>query len=101
VGYDKPQLRRIITDSVALLREVRAAWQTPDLPIVINGAIGPRGDGYSATETMEPNKAETFHGPQVQGFAENGADLITALTMTHVGEAVGTHERRPRPASPP
>jgi homocysteine S-methyltransferase len=89
VGYDKPQLRRIIGDSVALLREVRAAWQTPDLPIVINGAIGPRGDGYSATETLEPNKAEAFHGPQVQGFAEDGADLITALTMTHVGEAVG------------
>src|SRR3954451_9479389 len=38
---------------------------------------------------MEPGKAEAFHGPQVQGFAEDGADLITALTMTHVGEAVG------------
>ena len=25
----------------------------------------------------------------MQGFAEDGADLITALTMTHVGEAVG------------
>src|SRR4051794_29821096 len=32
VGYDGPQLRRIIGDSVALLREVRAAWETPGLP---------------------------------------------------------------------
>jgi len=89
VGYDRPQLRRIIGDSVALLQEVRAPWQSADLPIVINGAIGPRGDGYSATETMEPDEAEAFHAPQLQGFAEDGADLISALTMTHVGEAVG------------
>lgn len=89
VGYGAGDLRRVIADSVALLGGVREAWETPDLPIVINGAIGPRGDGYSAAETMDPETAEAFHGPQVQAYAEAGADLVMAQTMTHVGEAAG------------
>jgi len=89
VGYDLDGLRRIIRDSVALLREVRDAWETPDLPVVINGAIGPRGDGYSAAETMDADAAEAFHAPQVRGYAEAGTDLVMAQTMTHTGEAIG------------
>src|SRR4051794_22056305 len=48
VGYRADQLPPVIDDAVALLREVRDAWETPSMPVVINGAIGPRGDGYSA-----------------------------------------------------
>jgi homocysteine S-methyltransferase len=89
VGYDAEGLRRIIRDSVALLREVRDAWETSDLPVVINGAIGPRGDGYSAADTMDADTAEAFHAPQVRGYAEAGTDLVMAQTMTHAGEAIG------------
>src|SRR3954464_14843765 len=68
--------------------EIRAAGQIPDLPIVINGAIGPRGDGLPRRRPWH-DEAEASQGPQVLGIAQHGADLITALTMTHVGEAVG------------
>ena len=89
VGYGAHQLPRVIADAVALLREVRAAWDTPDRPVVINGAIGPRGDGYSAAEVMDGPTSEAYHAPQVRAYAEAGADLVMAQTMTHAGEAIG------------
>ncbi|GGJ08742.1 homocysteine S-methyltransferase family protein [Neoroseomonas lacus] len=89
VGYDQAALQRVIADAVSLLQEIRTAWETPDRPIVINGAIGPRGDGYSAEATMDAATAEAFHAPQVRSYAEAGADLVMAQTMTHAGEAIG------------
>ncbi|MGG5822967.1 homocysteine S-methyltransferase family protein [Falsiroseomonas sp. HW251] len=89
VGYDAEGLRRIIRDSVSLLRGVRDAWETSDLQVVINGAIGPRGDGYSAVDVMDADIAEAFHAPQVRAYAEAGTDLVMAQTMTHAGEAIG------------
>lgn len=89
LGYGAADLSRIIADSVALLSEIRNAWQAPDRPVVINGAIGPRGDGYSAAETMDGETAEAYHAPQVRRYAEAGADLVMAQTMTHAGEPIG------------
>lgn len=89
VGYDPSTLPRVIHDAVGLLRDVRAQWDTPDCPVVINGAIGPRGDGYSAAARMYPDTAEEFHRPQVRAYATAGADLVMAQTMTHTGEAIG------------
>jgi len=89
VGYDAAGLERIIHDAVGLLRDVRAQWDTPTRPVVINGAIGPRGDGYSAADSMDPDTAEAFHRPQVRTYASAGADLVMAQTMTHAGEAIG------------
>ena len=89
VGYGATGLQRIIHDAVELLCDVRARWETPDRPVVINGAIGPRGDGYSAAETMGPDTAKAFHSPQVRSYAAAGADLVMAQTMTHAGEAIG------------
>ncbi|MCU0984059.1 MAG: homocysteine S-methyltransferase family protein, partial [Acetobacteraceae bacterium] len=89
VGYGTAELHRVIADGVGMLREVRAERETADRPIVINGAIGPRGDGYSAAETMDPDTAEEFHAPQVCVYADAGADVVMAQTMTHAGEAIG------------
>jgi homocysteine S-methyltransferase len=51
--------------------------------------FGPRGDGYRPESLMEAPEAQAYHQPQMNSFAEAGADMATALTMTHVGEAVG------------
>ena len=56
---------------------------------MISGNIGPRGDGYNPAELLTPDEAADYHRDQIEAFAEAGADLITTLTMTHVGEAVG------------
>jgi S-methylmethionine-dependent homocysteine/selenocysteine methylase len=56
---------------------------------VISGCLGPRGDGYVAGEVIEPDAAAAYHAPQIDAFAEAGADLVTVLTLTGTGEAVG------------
>lgn len=56
---------------------------------VISGSVGPRGDGYVAGDVVEPDDAAAYHAPQIEALAEAGADLVTALTLTGTGEAVG------------
>jgi S-methylmethionine-dependent homocysteine/selenocysteine methylase len=38
---------------------------------------------------MTPEEAEAYHAEQISVFADSEADLVTAITMTHTGEAVG------------
>src|ERR1700704_529398 len=38
---------------------------------------------------MSPQEAAAYHRPQIETFRETAADLVSALTMTHAGEAVG------------
>jgi S-methylmethionine-dependent homocysteine/selenocysteine methylase len=51
--------------------------------------MGPRGDGYSPTTMMSADEARDYHTEQVEALAAGGAEMVTAITMTHVGEAVG------------
>ena len=57
--------------------------------VLVSGCLGPRGDGYVAGEAVDPDDAATYHAPQIEAFAEAGADLITVLTLTGTGEAIG------------
>lgn len=88
LGYDDGALMAVNRRAVAFAMGLRERWERPGQPIVINGAIGPRGDGYKAGR-MEPGEAEAYHAPQVEAFAEAGADMVTAFTMNNPGEAIG------------
>src|SRR5262245_45922604 len=48
LGYDVAALKSVNARSIEFLRELRATWERPNMPCVISGAIGPRGDGYKA-----------------------------------------------------
>ena len=87
VGYDADGLDRVNRDAVAFVRSLGAA--RPEVALVVNGAIGPRGDGYVVGEAMDVDEAARFHLPQVRALAAGGADLVTATTMTYVEEAIG------------
>jgi S-methylmethionine-dependent homocysteine/selenocysteine methylase len=89
LGYDRDALARVNRDAVAFAREQRAAAGGAPDPIVVNGVIGPRGDGYVAGEMMTAEAAAAYHALQADAFAAAGADMLTAVTMTHVGEATG------------
>jgi homocysteine S-methyltransferase len=84
LGYPAAELRRVNRDSVALLERLR-----DEADLLISGCLGPRGDGYVAGETVDPDDAAAYHAPQIEAFAAGGADLITALTLTGTGEAIG------------
>lgn len=55
----------------------------------ISGNIGPRGDGYFPDRKMSGEEAQRYHAFQAGIFADTEADLISAFTMTHSGEAIG------------
>lgn len=87
LGYPLDEVRRVNRDAVALVDRLR---DEADLDtFVISGSLGPRGDGYVAGAVVEPDEAAAYHAPQIEAFAEAGADLVTVLTLTGTGEAVG------------
>lgn len=88
LGYDAAALKAINIRSIAFLEELRARWETPNAPCVISGAIGPRGDGYKSGN-MDAGEAEAYHREQIAAFVEAGADMVTAFTLTSIGEAIG------------
>ena len=88
LGYDAAALDRVNRDAVAFAHEIRAAADGVD-PVLIDGVIGPRGDGYVAAELMSASEAQAYHSPQAGSFAAAGADMISAITMTYVEEAIG------------
>ena len=57
--------------------------------MVISGCVGPRGDGYNPTTLMSTEGAESYHTEQIRIFADTAADLVTAITMNYVDEAIG------------
>ena len=75
--------RRALALGVALRREAG------DVPVVLSGCVGPRGDGYNPDRLMQAEEAEGYHAEQIGALAAGGADMVTAITMTHAGEAVG------------
>jgi len=79
-------------DAVALLVEQPRRHETASTPVVISGCIGPRGDGYQVSEAMSIDEARAYHALQARAFASTDADLITAITMTNVEEAIGVVE---------
>jgi homocysteine S-methyltransferase len=89
LGYDLDGLAQINRHAVHFMAALRDTHETPESKMVLSGNIGPRGDGYSPEETMEPEEAATYHRHQIAAFAEAGADMVSTLTMTHVGEAIG------------
>jgi homocysteine S-methyltransferase len=89
LGYSDASLDAANRAAVAMMFDVREAWERPGAPVVVSGNIGPRGDGYAPDRVMEADEAEAYHTAQVGTFADAGVDMITTMTMTHVGEAVG------------
>jgi len=88
LGYDTAALRSVNIRSIEFLRELRAGWERPNLPCVISGAIGPRGDGYKAGN-MDASEAADYHAAQIAAFKEGGADMVAAYTLNSVNEAIG------------
>ncbi len=89
LGYSLEELDEVNRRAVALAEEIRAAGEDERTPIVINGVVGPRGDGYDPAELMSARSAEAYHARQIQTFATTAADMVTAVTMTYPEEAIG------------
>lgn len=89
LGYTLDELEQENRNAVALLTELRDRYETTDLPLVINCAIGPRGDGYIAGEIATVEEYESYHAWQIGIFTSTEADMVTATTFTNIPESIG------------
>jgi S-methylmethionine-dependent homocysteine/selenocysteine methylase len=89
LGYDLSDLAEINRASVELMADLRREYEMANDPIVINGAIGPRGDGYKANAMMTADEAYAYHSDQIDAFRDTDADMVTAFTLTYIEEAIG------------
>ncbi len=94
LGYDGPALAAVNADGVDFARELAASRD--GLVAVLNGVLGPRGDGYVVGELMSQEEAQRYHSLQAAAFADAGAEMVTGVTMTYAAEAIGLDPGRER-----
>jgi S-methylmethionine-dependent homocysteine/selenocysteine methylase len=89
LGYSQAALAEMNCKAIALLHDIRQEYETEQSPMVISGCLGPRGDGYIPSDAMTADEATDYHLTQIQTFRDADADLVTAITMNYVEEAIG------------
>lgn len=88
LGHDLAHLTAVNAEAVKSAKEMRSELGQ-GLNVLINGVIGPRGDGYDPKTIMSVEEAKDYHGFQIAIFARNGVDMVTGLTLTNIPEAIG------------
>jgi S-methylmethionine-dependent homocysteine/selenocysteine methylase len=89
LGHSLDSFDELNRKAIELMVDLRDRYETEKSPMVISGCIGPRGDGYDASKLMTPEEAEHYHSRQARIFSQTEADMLTAITMTNVNEAIG------------
>ncbi len=87
LGYDEARLRSVNQRAAEFMLALQAG--EADTTVVVSGCVGPRGDAYSDLGPASADEALAYHRPQVEVLAGSGVDLLTALTLTNVAEAIG------------
>jgi homocysteine S-methyltransferase len=87
LGYSPDDLAEVNRRCVAFAQQLLD--EAGDVPVVVNGVVGPRGDAYRPEETMSSEEAERYHRDQIETLSATAADMVTGLTLTNAEEAVG------------
>ncbi len=89
LGLAQEELDGLNRASVQMLTALREQYEPGGVRVVVSGCIGPRGDGYDPGQMMSVEEAEEYHSRQAAALASAGPDLLSAITMTNVPEAIG------------
>jgi homocysteine S-methyltransferase len=89
LGFSPDQLIAANRLSVDFLVGLRKDYAGDVEPLIINGVIGPRGDGYKVETRMSPDEAERYHSGQMAVFSDSDADMVSAVTINYLDEALG------------
>jgi S-methylmethionine-dependent homocysteine/selenocysteine methylase len=60
-----------------------------DFRVIVSGCVGPKRAGYAAQQVESAADYATYHAEQIKALRSGGADVITAMTMTHGEEVEG------------
>ena len=87
-GYSADELDTVNRAAISLMDALRDEYSDVT-PIVISGCIGPQDDGYDPKRKLSADEAAEYHSTQIRTFADTEADMVAALTLTYVDEAIG------------
>jgi homocysteine S-methyltransferase len=85
LGYDEAGLAGALRQAVDLVDRVRRD-EGDGRAIVLEAQVGPRRDEPG---TMTAAVAERYHAPALRVLADTAVDMVTALTIGDVDEAIG------------
>jgi homocysteine S-methyltransferase len=89
IGFSREGLEEINIRGIEFYKDFAREYGSPETPMLVGGAIGPRGDAYNVGRTPDAAEAEDYHSEQILTFKKAGADLVSALTFSSVEEAIG------------
>jgi S-methylmethionine-dependent homocysteine/selenocysteine methylase len=89
LGYSDRALSAANRQAVSWARALGAPYAARGMVVLVNGVVGPRGDGYRVDAVMTTTEAETYHSEQIKAFRDAGPDMVSAITMTYSHEAAG------------
>ncbi|MDG2001992.1 MAG: homocysteine S-methyltransferase family protein [Novosphingobium sp.] len=89
LGLSEDELLRLSCEAVKFAQRIRNDWKSRVPEILLNGVVGPAGDGYAPDQLPSAEQAQAMHGPQIGALARAGVDMISAITITNIAEAVG------------
>lgn len=89
LGYSASALSDAQLRAIEFLREVSRPYHSllPEIRYV--GIVGPRGDAYELNLTITAAEAEDYHSVQVDTLRKAKVDLVSAMTINSVEEAIG------------
>ena len=89
IGFSPDGLDEINREAIAFYREIAHEVGLDPQATLYSGCIGPRGDAYEINATITANASQDYHSAQIETFRRAGVDLVTALTLKSVEEAIG------------
>lgn len=89
MGLDPSQIDAVNRKAVAIVKDLQAARAKTGQLVLTNGVIGPHGDAYAPEQILSARAAQNYHQRQVEVLAKAGVDMISAVTISSHGEAIG------------
>jgi S-methylmethionine-dependent homocysteine/selenocysteine methylase len=101
LGYGPAQLAELNRTAITFLAGQRGDYESrAGAPFVLSGCLGPRDDAYSPSSFLAADEASSYHAEQIATLADTEADVVSALTLTHSGEAIGIVQAAEKAAIP-
>ncbi len=88
LGETPEQLAQANRGAVAFIAGLRDTARNRR-PLVLNAAIGPRGDAYRPEVKIAADDAQRYFAEQLGWLAETELDMVTAMTFNQASEAIG------------
>ena len=89
LGYSNAALADVQLQAIEFLRDVAKPYVSGLPGVLYTGIVGPRGDPYSLQRAISAEESEDYHSVQIAALRRAGVDLVNALTLNNIEEAVG------------